>query len=68
MSNELEGMRKQAVVAWSKILSRNLPGMIKKNYEKPQGSWFPGRDLNPGPPSTKQVANHEDYPLTQNSK
>jgi hypothetical protein len=44
-------MRKEAVVAWFKVLSRHLPGRTEENHKNlSQDSWFPGRDLNPGPP------------------
>jgi hypothetical protein len=34
-----------------KALSRHVPRRTKENHNKPQSDrWFPGRDLNPGPP------------------
>jgi hypothetical protein len=36
MSNELEGMCKEAVVAYIKVISRNLPDGAQEKHEKSQ--------------------------------
>jgi hypothetical protein len=52
--DEFERMWKKADVAWFKVLSWHLPGGTEDNYENCQDNRSPDRDLNPGPPNTKQ--------------
>jgi hypothetical protein len=35
-------------------LSQHMPGETEENYEQPQDSWSPDRDLNLGPPECKR--------------
>jgi hypothetical protein len=37
-----------------KVLSQHLPGGTKQNHGNlNQDNWYPGRDLNPGPPKSE---------------
>jgi hypothetical protein len=47
--NEVIRMRKAAVVASFKLLTRNLPGESKENREKNQDIRSPGGESNHGP-------------------
>jgi hypothetical protein len=41
----------EAVVTYYEVLSRHLPGGSEENHENPESiGWYPGRDLNSGPP------------------
>jgi hypothetical protein len=53
MINEMERIRKEELMAWFKVLSWYLPRETKEKHEKPQDSWSPCQDLNPGPPEYK---------------
>jgi hypothetical protein len=44
---------KETIMSKFKVISQHSPGGTEQNHEKPQNSWFPGQDLNPGPPEYK---------------
>jgi hypothetical protein len=60
MSNGPERIFKESAVAYFNVLSRHLPGVAEKNYEKPQSANPWGRDLETGPPD-----NEAGVPTTQ---
>jgi hypothetical protein len=50
VNDELKRVWKDAVVAYFKVLTQNLPGWTERNHENQcQDIRSPGRDLNPGP-------------------
>jgi hypothetical protein len=56
MNDELEGMWKEAAVAWFKVLSRNLAGKTEENHKNPrQDSRSLGQDSNSIPVKYKAV-------------
>jgi hypothetical protein len=50
MINEFERTWKEEVVAKFKVLFRHFLGETVEYHENHQGSWSPGRDLNPVSP------------------
>jgi hypothetical protein len=50
VNDELEGIRKDAVLAQFKVLSRNLPEGTENHEKLSHNSQSPGLDLNLGPP------------------
>jgi hypothetical protein len=55
-SAEWEGIWKEAAVTSFSVLSRHLPGGMRKNHEGPQESRCPGRDSNRAPRIAKSRA------------
>jgi hypothetical protein len=52
-------MWKEAVVAYFRVLSRNLLAGTKKNHENySQNSWYTGRDFKHDPPENEAGVEH----------
>jgi hypothetical protein len=57
LKNELARMWKEVIVAYLKVLSRDLPGITYGNWERRQHNQYCGRDSNRTSPEYKSKTN-----------